>query len=132
MTRAVYPAGREGLLDRSIDATGDIRIALVRAAYVFSAAHRVVRDVLDGINGRSEPLTDKTYTGGLLMAADTPVKAATATPCGGIVVYQHTGNDATARLLSYTDEALSSLPFTPAAGQTVLVKWDRATGVFRI
>lgn len=49
-------------------------------------------------NGRSATLGSKTYTAGVFDAADTSLTATDADPCEAIVLFQHTGSDATARL----------------------------------
>lgn len=132
MASVLYDKGREGILDGTIDMTGDVRCVLVKTAYVFSAAHDFMDDIGANDNGRSAALGTKTYTSGVFDAADTSLTATAADPCEAIVIYQHTGNDATARLIAYIDTA-TGLPFTPAAGQTVNVVFDSgANKIFKL
>jgi hypothetical protein len=84
-------------------------------------------------NGRSAALGTKTVTDGVADAADTSLTATAAVACNAIVVFQHTGADATARLICYVDTPTSGLPFTPSAGQTVNILWDNgANRIFKL
>lgn len=118
-----YPKGLEGIADRSIDLTGDVRACLVKSTYTYSAAHQFMSDIGANDNGRSAALSGKTYTSGAVDAADSSLVATAASACNAVVLFQHTGNDATARLIAYIDTA-TGLPFTPSASQTVNLVWD--------
>src|SRR5688500_18452858 len=116
----LFDKGREGILDGTIDMTGDVRVMLVKSAYAFNAAHEDLADITAGNdNGRSAALASKTYTAGVFDAADTSLTATTAVPSNALVVFQHTGTDGTARLIAYIDTPSAGLPFTPSASQTV-------------
>ena len=134
MANVLYDKGREGILDRTIDMTGDVRVMLVESTYVFSAAHDFLDDITAGNdNGRSAALASKTYTSGVFDAADTTITATAAVACNALVIYQHTGADATARLIAYIDTPTSGLPFTPAASQVVPIEWDNgANKIFKV
>lgn len=134
MANALYDPGREGFLDGSIDwDTDDIRVMLVLSSYTFSAAHKFITDLGAVDNGRSAALGTKTVTGGVADAADTSLVATAATASKALVVFKHTGADATARLIAYIDAPTSGLPFTPSAGQTVNIAWDNgANRIFRL
>jgi hypothetical protein len=106
---------------------------LVLSSYVFSAAHKFLADLGVVDNGRTAALGSKTYTSGVFDAADTTLVATAATASKALVVFQHTGSDATARVIAYIDTPTSGLPFTPAAGQTVNVTWDNgANRIFKL
>lgn len=125
MANTLYAAGLEGLLDRTIDLTGDIRVALVRSTYTPSADFDVTLDDLGGaINGRSAALTGMSYTAGTFDADDTSLVAETSEPCNALALFQHDADDSSARLIAYIDDPAVGLPFTPAAGQTVDILWD--------
>lgn len=135
MANALYDKGREGFLDGSIDwDTDDIRVMLVESTYTFSAAHEDLADITSGNdNGRSAALGSKTVTGGVADAADTTITATAAVACNALVIFQHTGSDATARVIAYIDTPSSGLPFTPSASQVVNVTWDNgANKIFRL
>ena len=133
MPNQLYDSGREGVLDRTIDITGDVRVMLVLSSYVFSAAHKFLADMGAVDNGRTAALANKTYTAGVLDADDTTLTATAATASKALVVFQHTGSNATARLITYIDTPTSGLPFTPAAGQSVPIAWDNgANKIFKL
>jgi hypothetical protein len=134
MPNALFDPGREGFLDGSIDwDTNDVRVMLVRSTYTFDATDRFVADLGAVDNGRSAALASKTVTNGVADAADTSLTAAAAVACNALVVFQHTGSDATARVIAYIDTPTSGLPFTPSAGQTVNIAWDNgANRIFRL
>lgn len=133
MASVLFDKGREGILDTTIAMTGDVRVMLVRTAYVFSAAHQFLSDITAGNdNGRSVALGTKTYTSGVFDAADTSLTATSAVACNALVLFIHTGVDATARLICYIDTA-TGLPFTPAASQAVTVTFDNgANRIFKL
>jgi len=130
---ALYDPGREGFLDGTIDwDTGDIRAMLVLSTYTFVASHKFLVDLGAVDNGRSAALGTKTVVNGVAGAANTSLVATAASACKAIVLFQHTGADATARLIAYIDTA-TGLPFTPAAGQTVNITWGvTADKIFRL
>lgn len=125
MANAVYDKAREEYLDGVLDwGADDVRVCLVKSGYTFSAAHTSMADIGTNDNGRSAALGSKTVTNGVADSADTSVIATTTAACSALVVYKHTGSDATARLITYIDTPTSGLPFTPVADQTVNVAWD--------
>jgi hypothetical protein len=134
MANVLYDKGREGFLDGSIDwDTDDIRVCLVKSSYTFSAAHDFMDDIGTDDNGRSAALGSKTVTSGVADAADTSLVATSAVACEALVIFKHTGSDATARLIAYIDTPSAGLPFTPAASQTVNITWDNgANKIFKL
>ncbi|OUM01662.1 hypothetical protein [Variovorax sp. JS1663] len=134
MANALYDPGREGFLDGSIDwDTDDIRVMLVLSTYTFSAAHKFLADLGAVDNGRSAALGSKTVTSGVADAADTTLNATAASASKALVVFKHTGSDATARVIVYIDTPTSGLPFTPSAGQAVPITWDNgANKIFKL
>ena len=134
MANALYDSGREGFLDGSIDwDTDDIRAMLVLSTYTFSAAHKFLSDLGAVDNGRSAALASKTVAAGVADAADTSLVATAAAASKALVLFKHTGSDATARLIAYIDTPTSGLPFTPSAGQTVNIAWDNgANKIFKL
>lgn len=123
MSTVWYDKGREGIADDTISLSGDVRAMLVKSTYTYSAAHDFLDDIGANDNGRTVALASKTYTSGVFDAADTSLTATAATACNALVLFQHTGVDATARVIAYIDTA-TGLPMTPAAGQTVNIAWD--------
>lgn len=133
MANVLYDNGREGILDRTIDMTADIRCMLVLSTYSFSAAHEFLADLGVVDNGRGAALASKTYTSGVFDAADSTLTATAAAASKGVVLFVHTGSDATARVIAYLDTPTSGLPFTPSAGQPVNLVWDNgANKIFKL
>lgn len=133
MANVLYDSGREGILDTTIDMTGDVRCVLVKSSYTFDAAHNFMDDIGTDDNGRSIALSGKTYTAGVFDASDISLTATSAVACEAVVLFQHTGNDATARLIAFIDTPTSGLPFTPSASQTVNIVWDSgANRIFKL
>jgi hypothetical protein len=134
MANVLYDSGREGILDDTIAMNaGDIRCMLVLSTYTFSAAHKFIADMGAVDNGRSASLASKTYTAGVFDAADTTITATAASACKAIMIFLHTGADATARLIAYIDTPTSGLPFTPSASQVVPIAWDNGSNkIFKL
>lgn len=134
MANAMFNPGREGFLDGSIDwDTDDVRAMLVKSTYTFDATDKFISDLGAVDNGRSAALGSKTVTDGVADAADTSLTATDAAACNAIIVFKHTGSDATARLIAYVDTPASGLPLTPAAGGTVNIAWDSgANKIFKL
>ena len=134
MANQLYDKGREGFLGAEIDwDANDIRVALVESTYTFSAAHDFMDDLGANDNGRSAALTSKTITSGVADAADTTITATAAVACNALVIFLHTGSDATARLIAYIDTPSAGLPFTPSASQVVNIAWDNgANKIFKL
>lgn len=134
MANVLYDKGREGFLDGSIDwDTDDIRLVLVDAAdYTFSAAH----DFLDDVPGAarvavSGSFTGKTVTSGVADADNVVLTAVSGDPCEAIIIYKHTGSDATSRLIARIDTA-GGLPVTPV-GTDITIVWDNgANRIFKL
>lgn len=126
MPNLTFKTFDEGLLDRTVDLTGDVRVALLKSTASPDLDYdAVLTDLGAGvINGRSGALTGKTYTAGTFDADDTELTADEAVACGSLVIYQHTGDDSTARLIALITDAAAGLPFTPAAGQVVDITWS--------
>ncbi len=133
MASAKFPSGSEGLLDRTIDLTGDVRVMLVLSSYTYDSTDVFVADLGAVDNGRSAALGSKTYTGGVFDAADTTITATAATASSALVYFQHTGSDATARLIAYVNVVTSGLPLTPSVSQIVNITHDNgANKIFKI
>ena len=132
---ALFDPGREGFLDSSYTGSwtgSDMRAMLVKSTYTFVASHKFVSDLGAVDNGRSATLGSKTGTNGVANAANTSLLATAAVACNAIVIFYHTGADATARLIAYIDSA-TGLPVTPAAGGTVNINWDTgANKIFKL
>lgn len=121
---AVYPKAKEQLLQAGINLlTDDIRVMLVLSSYTYSAAHVFLADLGAVDNGRSAALGSKDVTSGVFDAADSTLNALASSASNALIVFKHTGSDATARVLAYIDTGVG-IPFTPEASQTCPIVWD--------
>lgn len=135
MANSLYDYGRQGILDRTIDMTGDVRVILIKTGYTFSNTHEYLTDLPASSydNGRSATLASHTYAAGVFNAANTSITATAAVVCIAVALYQYNASDAAARLIAYIDTPASGLPCTPAAGQTVNINWDTGTNkIFKL
>lgn len=99
---------------------------LVLSSYTYDSTDEFVADLGAVDNGRSAALGSKTLTNGVFDAADSTLNATAGTASNALVLFIHTGSDATARLLAYIDSAVG-LPFTPEASQTCPIVWDNGS-----
>lgn len=135
MANALFSAGREGVLDRTIDMTAaTIKVALV-AGYAFNTAHKFLTD-LTGAGGAvaaSVALANKTYAAGVLDADDDVFpNVPLGDPCTALVIFNDTGSPTTSRLVAYIDSAGGTLPVTPNGGDVDLT-WDSgANKIFKL
>jgi len=135
MANALYDKGREGFLDGSIDwDTDDIRAILIDLAdYTPNLA---THDFLDDVPAAarvavSGSLAGKTVAAGVADANDITFSAVSGDPSEAILIYKHTGSDATARLIALIDTA-TGLPVTPNGGD-INVAWDNgANKIFKL
>ena len=127
MTSAVFPKAKEQLLQAGINlSSADVRVMLVLSTYTYDATDEFVADLGAVDNGRSAALGSKTLTNGVFDAADSTLNATAANASNALVIFVHTGADATARLIAYIDNAVG-LPFTPEAAQTCPIVFDNGT-----
>jgi hypothetical protein len=112
--------------------TDDIRAMLVLSAYTFDATDEFVSDLGAVDNGRTAALAGKSVTNGIFDANDSTLTATAGSPSNAIVLFRHTGVDATARLVWYIDVGVG-IPFTPEAAQVCPIVWDNgADKIFKI
>lgn len=124
MSSAVYPKAKEQFEQAGINLlTDDIRAMLVLSSYVYSAAHVFLADLGAVDNGRTAALSGKDVTNGVFDATDSTLTALASTASNALVIFKHTGSDATARVLAYIDTGVG-IPFTPELGQTCPIVWD--------
>ena len=129
MASALYPLGKEGILDGTIDLLADdIRGALIDTAdETYNAADEFYSDLAGaGIVGVTGNLTGKTVTLGVFDADNAIVAAATGDPVEAVVLYQWTGSGATSRLIAWFDIST----YTPS-GLDANIAWH-ASGLFAI
>lgn len=114
--------------------TDDIRCVLVDTAdYTVNIdVDEFLSDVPEGARvATSGTFTSPTVTLGVADAADIVLSSVTGDVSEAIVIYVHTGSDATARLIAYIDSA-TGLPVTPN-GVDITIQWDNgANKIFKL
>lgn len=135
MANALFPLGREGFLDGSIDYdTATIKVSLVRG-YTYNSAHKFVSDVTgaSGVLAATGTLASKTVTQGTANAANVTFTAVTANASNhSLLIYQSSastgGADVAAtaqRLVAWIDTG-TNLPVVPNGGD-ITVSWSTGT-----
>jgi len=132
MAALVYPAGKAAVMNGGIDLdTSDLRVQPVQATYTASVAHANLSDVPGAQRtGTAVALASKSIitptnpnaNARALDAADTSLGTLAAAG-NALVIYLHTGSEATSTLLAYID----GISWT--AGQSVTAQWS-ADGIF--
>lgn len=136
MANALYDAGRNAFLQGSINwVSDDIRVILIdTGAYTVDLA---VHDFLNDIPAPARiatggaSLANKTAVAGVADADDFTFTGVSGTTVEAIVIYKHTGVDATSPLIAYLDTA-TGLILTPSGGD-VLIRWSSgANKIFKL
>jgi len=135
MANVLYDNGREGYLDGTLNwLTDDVRAILVDTGLYgpnFATDKFLISIPVGARISVSSSLTTKTATAGVADADDVSFVAVVGATVEAIVLYKHTGADATARLIAYIDTA-AGLPFLPSGGN-VAIQWDNgANKIFRL
>lgn len=132
MASALYDKAREKFLSGDMDFDADdVRAVFIDAAdYTFSAAHDFLDDVASGARiGTAVALASKTVTNGVADAADTTLTSVTGDQFEAILLYVHTGSDATAELVAYIDGFSAVTP----NGGNITIQWDNgANKIFKL
>lgn len=137
MANAIYPKWKEARLQSTANAALDgsgttgVYVALVdTGTYTYNAAHEFFSS-LSGIVGTDQELTSKTFTGGVLDAADITHPSVSGATCEALVLYvKNAGANTTWRLLAYIDTGVTGLPVTPNGGN-IATTWN-ASGILAL
>lgn len=133
MSNVVYPRWKEAVLNggSNVALSGTLKAALVDTGTVsYNAAHDFYDDISAGVVGTPVALASKTYTNGLLDAADTTFTAVSGSSAEAIVLYIDTGTPATSRLFAWIDTGVTGLPVTPSGGN-IQITWN-ASGIVQL
>lgn len=132
MANAVYPDGKDAILEGEIDLLDDtIKVAVCSSTYTYDSGHTYYDD-LSGVLASSGALASKTVSAGVFDAADVNFASVTGT-IQRWVLYKDTGDTATSPLIAFFDTktgaaainsgALAAAPYT--------IQWD-ASGILSI
>jgi hypothetical protein len=135
MSNSLYTKAKQGLISGLIDLdTDDIRAVLVDGAdYTPNLASHEFLSSIPAVArvAVSGALQNKTVTDGVFDADDIVIAAVSGDQFEYVVLYKHTGSDATARLIYLIDTA-TGLPCTPN-GSDITLSWDNgANKIFRL
>lgn len=128
MANAVFPKFKEAVLGGNGNlVSGDVRAILIdTGTYTYSASHEFLSSVPGGARvAVSGSLASKTVTNGVFDASDLTVNSVTGATVEAVLLYLHTGTDATSRLISFHDhepDGTTVIAYTPS-GNNVLVTW---------
>lgn len=128
MANAMYTAGKNGIMNGTIDLDNDtIHAQLVDTVYTFSAAHATMESAnvptADRV-GDSVALASKTVSGGVFDAADTTItNVASSETVNGIIIYKYsTGSSASDIPIAWIDTGTGFDLSTD--GNNVLITWS--------
>ena len=133
MANAIYPKWKEAVLNggTGVALSGTLKVTLVDLAdYTYSATHDFIDDVPAAARVATATLGTKTYTNGLLDAADTTFTTVTGDVSEALILWLDTGVESTSRLFAYFDTGVTGLPVTPNGGN-INITWN-ASGIVQI
>jgi len=135
MVNFLYDAAREDMLDGTFPdiSTVDVRVILYDAADDTPAtSDDFLDDVVAGsrVATSAATLGSQTVTAGVFDAADEVFASVTGDQSEGLIIYYHTGVEATSLLIAHIDTGVTGLPVTPNGGN-ITVTWN-ASGIFTI
>lgn len=127
----MFSKGKGSILKQEIDILNDdIRVMLVDSGYAFDDTDQFVSDITAGAEiARSGAMAGKTVsTDGVFDATDTTLTAVSGDTVANCIIFQHTGADGTARLISF-HEGVDVVP----NGQDITVVWSSgASKIFKL
>lgn len=136
MANALYDKAREEYLGGTLSwANDDVRALLIDTALHTldpAAANPKLSDIAAGARiAVSGAMTGKSITAGVADAADVTITGVSGATVEAVVIYKHTGDEATSRLIAAIDTA-TGLVLTPNGGD-VLVTWSNgANKIFKL
>ncbi len=135
MANGLYDSGRNAFLTGDVDwVADDIRVILIDVAdyTVNLSTHDFLDDIPSGARVASVALDNQTASAGVADADDAVFTAVTGDVCEALVIYRHTGSDATAQLIAYIDTVSAGLPVTPNGGD-ITVQWSSGSNrIFKL
>lgn len=138
MANQVYPKYKQACLSGGGDVlSGDVRAILIDlGAYSYNAAHEFLSSVPAGARvAVSGSLSGKTVINGVFDALDVTVPSVSPISVEAVMLYLHTGSDATARLVSYHDsepDGTTPISYTPDGSDVVIVFPNDAGRIFAL
>lgn len=138
MANAMYTAGRNGLVDNTINWTTDtIHAVMVTSSYTFSAAHATMENAnvpTAARVGSSSALTSTTKTGSALDAADLTFSSVSAgSTVDAVVIFKYVTSETSASSIpiAYIDTAGGSPISVATNGGDITFSWN-ASGLVSV
>jgi len=136
MSNQLYTSMKEDFLAGGINlSSASIRVALVKAGYTVDIDNdRYVSDIgTANIAGRSGNLDKVSITDGIFDAENETIEDYGTEGFSYMVMYEHTGNDATSRLIAYLDTGIGLPVASTTESISVTIKWsDLLTKIFSL
>lgn len=134
MANTLYPLWKQEVIKGTANTalTGTLKVALVdTGTYIYSGAHQFFSSV-SGVAGTPVVLGTKTFTNGVLGAANSTFTAVSngSVTCEALVFYIDTGSAVTSPLVAYMDTGITNMPVTPNGGD-ITVTWN-GSGIFAL
>lgn len=130
----LYDLARERFATAQLDWTaGTIKAVLIDTSqYTLNLAHQFLSDVPGGARVAVSPnLTGRTMVLGACDAGDLTFPNVAAGPtCSALILYVHTGNEATSLLIAYLDGV--GFPISPGGGNVVIQWHNGIDRIFRV
>jgi len=130
MANVVYPKWKEAVINggTNVALSGTLKVSLIDTGdESYNAADSFYSDITAAAVVATATLGTKTYTNGLLDAADTTFSAVTGDPCEALLLWIDTGTTTTSRLVAWIDTGVTGLPVTPNGGN-INILWS-ASGI---
>ena len=140
MSNAIYPSALNAFLEGDLDLLSiDVRALLVTGDYTYDAADDFLDDISGGdiiaVSGNLTGKTVGTPSGGVFDASDITISSVGPDdPIRAVILYEHTGSDATSHLIAYLDTLSAGNPinFTPTGTDVTIIWPNGPTRIFRI
>jgi hypothetical protein len=137
MASGLYTKFLEAMMSGSVNLlTADVRAVLIdQADYTVNlATHEFLSSVPAAARvGTAVALANKSVTGGAFDADDATLTSVTGDQSEAVLLYIHTGSDATARLILLAEsDTVTNLPVTPNGGNINLVWSNGANKIFKL
>jgi len=135
MANAIYPKWKEarlqGTANAALDGSGTtgLYVALIDTGVTgYNSAHEFFSSLASAMIGTEVELTSKTYTNGVLDAADSVLSSVSGAQSEALVLFvKNAGANTTWRLFAFLDTSITGLPVTPNGGN-INITWN-ASGI---
>ena len=135
MANFIYPSIKSRLLTGQFDWTGDNVVAILVATGLYepSVNHATLLDVPASARvATSEILTGRTVAVNVVDADDYLYTDVSGPPVNAVLLVSYGTNDATSYLICHLDDAVTGIPFNPAAAPVQLTWSNGPSKIFAL